>query len=247
MTFALWTREAVQQLLKNWFGESVSVWTVGRHLSSWGLTPQRPLRRAFQQDPVAVRRWLRSEYAEIERRTKRERAEIHWGGDEMMGQRSDHQPGRSYGLWGRTPILPGTGQRSGCNMISTVTNRGKLASMLVEEKLNAPAFLKFLARLIRHARRKVCAVVDRRPVHESAWAKRWLERHAPKIQMLLLPAYSPELNQDEFLNQDGQTNAVGRQELIDRRHMIPIVRSDFKAPHVSYAASQLSPISRSRQ
>jgi len=248
LPFALWTREAVQQLLQNRCGVSVSVWTVGRYLRSWGLTPQKPLRRAFEQDPVAVRRWLRSEYPEIERRARRERAEIHWGDE--MGLRSDHQAGRSYGLRGRTPVIPGTGQRFGCNMISTVTNRGKLAFMLFEEKFNAPVFLKFLARLIRHARRKVFLVVDRHPVHKSARTKRWLERHAPKIQMFFLPAYSPELNPDELLNQDVKSNAVGRHRPIDRRDMIstvrsyvrgtqrrpPIVRSYFKAPHVSYAA-----------
>lgn len=110
-------------------------------------------------------------------------------------------------------------------MISTVTNREKLVFMLFDEKLNAPVFRKLLARLMRHARRKVFVVVDRHSVHKSARAKRWLEGHPPKAQMLLLPTYSPELNADELLNQDVKTNAVGRQRPIDRWHMSRIVRS----------------------
>ena len=58
LPFALWTREAVQTFLRKRFGVSVSVWTVGRYLKRWGLTPQKPLRRAFEQNPEAVRHWL---------------------------------------------------------------------------------------------------------------------------------------------------------------------------------------------
>src|SRR6266704_3208059 len=122
LPFALWTREAVQELLSRLFAVEVSVWTVGRYLRAWGLTPQKPVRRAYEQNPVAVRKWLEEEYPAIRELARLEQAHIHWLDE--MGLRSDHQAGRSYGRRGETPVVFGTGQRFRCNMISSITNRG---------------------------------------------------------------------------------------------------------------------------
>jgi len=223
LPFALWTRQAVRQLLSNRFGLEVSIWTVGRYLAHWGLTPQKPLRRAYEQNPAAVKRWLREEYPAIRRRAQREKAEIHWGDE--MGMRSDHSAGRSYGRRGRTPVIRGTGRRFGCNMISTVTNRGRLAFMVFKERFTAPVGIRFLRRLVRHSRRKVFLIVDRHPVHRSAAVRRWVESHSADIRLFFLPEYSPELNPDEYLNNDVKTNAVGRQRPENQVEMIEQVRS----------------------
>jgi transposase len=114
LPFALWTREAVQQLLSRKFDVQVSVWTVGRYLRAWGLTPQKPVRRAYEQDPVAVRKWLEEEYPAIREQARQWKAQIHWLDE--MGLRSDHQAGRSYGRRGQTPVVFGTGQRFRCNI-----------------------------------------------------------------------------------------------------------------------------------
>ena len=248
LPYALWTREAVQQYLRRRFGIAVSVWTVGRYLKRWGLTPQKPVRRAFEQDPVAVRRWLQEEYPAIAAAAKRERARIHWGDE--MGLRSDHQTGTTYGRRGRTPVIPGTGRRFRCNLISTVTNRGQLAFMVFKEGFTAQVFLRFLRRLIRQAKQKVYLIVDGHPVHRSRTVKRWLAKHAKQIRMFQLPAYSPELNPDELLNQDVKSNAAGRQRPSDQVEMIAtvrsyvrstqrrpdVVRAYFREEHVRYAA-----------
>lgn len=248
LPFALWTREAVQQLLLREFDVSVSVWTVGRYLKTWGLTPQKPVRRAFEQSPAAVRRWLESEYPAIEREAKRVGAQIHWGDE--MGLRSDHQVGRTYGRRGKTPVVPGTGQRFRCNMISTITNRGRLAFMVFEEGFTVKVLLRFLKRLIRHVRRRIFLIVDRHPVHRAARVKRWLAGHDAKIRMFFLPSYSPELNPDELLNQDVKSNALGRRRPWDRYEMMSdvrgylrstqrqpdIVKHFFHESHVRYAA-----------
>ena len=126
LPFALWTREAVGDLIAQRFGIKLSVWTVGRYLRKWGFTPQKPLRRAYERDPAAVARWLRESYPALRAQAKREKAEIHWGDE--MGLRSDHQVGRSFSRRGRTPVVYGTGQRFGCNMVSTITNRGPCGS-----------------------------------------------------------------------------------------------------------------------
>jgi transposase len=248
LPFALWTRAAVQQLLSDRYGLEVSVWTVGRYLARWGLTPQKPLRRAYERDPVAVQRWLDEEYPAIEKQAKAENAEIHWG--DQMGLRADHQAGTSYGRRGRTPVIAGTGQRFRCNMMSTITNRGELSFMVFKENFNAAVFVKFLRRLLRLRQRKVLLIVDRHPTHRSATLQRWLTRHVGQVELFFLPGYSPDLNPDEFLNQDVKSNALGRQRPATRSEMIDgvrsylrstqrrpaIVRSYFQAESVRYAA-----------
>jgi transposase len=247
LPFVLWTREAVGELLARRFGVQVSVWTVGRYLHSWGFTPQKPLRRAYERDPELVRKWLQEKYPTICARAKRDGAEIHWGDE--MGLRSDHQAGRSWGRRGQTPVIPGTGRRFGCNMISTITNRGRLYFMVFKERFTARVFLRFLKRLRRQVGRKVILIVDEHPVHKAGETTRWLKKQEKNLQMYFLPPYSPELNPDELLNQDVKTNAVGRRRAIDQADLMTnvrgylrstqkmphVVRSYFQEEHVRYA------------
>ena len=249
MGFALWTREAVQHMLWHRFELDVSVWTVGRYLKHWGFTPQKPTRRAYEQDPVAVQHWLDEQYPAIHKRAKRENAEIHW--EDEMGLRSDHQAGTSYGRCGRTPVVKGTGKRFGCNLISTLTNRGTLRFMVFTRRFTASVFIEFLGRLLRSVDRKVFLIMDGHPVHKARKVKAWLAERSDQIEVFYLPGYSPELNPDEYLNQDVKNNAVGRQRPDDQREMISQVRSHlrstqqqpervkryFQAEAVAYAAS----------
>jgi len=249
LPFVLWTREAVGALIEERFGVRLSVWTVGRLLARWGFTAQKPVRRAWEQNPAAVERWLKVEYPRVRREAKRDKAQIHWGDE--MGLRSDHQAGTSYGRKGQTPVVPGTGQRWRCNVISAITNRGSLRFMVFKRRFTAPVFVDFLSRLIRGAGRKVYLIVDGHPVHKSATVARWLAREEirARLRLILLPAYSPDLNPDEFLNHDVKQNAVGRRRATSQDDMIAdvrgylsstqkqprIVRSYFEAPSVSYA------------
>ena len=205
---SLWTRETVGALIRKRFGLALSVWTVGRYLRRWGLTPQKPARRAYEQDPEAVRHWLEVEYPEVRKQAKAEGAEIHWGDE--MGVRSDHQAGYTWGRKGRTPVVRGTGQRFRCNVISTLTNQGVLRFRVFRENFNGEVFIDFLRRLVRDRGRKIYLIVDRHPVHTSRKVHRWVERHQAEIRLIYLPPYSPELNPGEFLNQDVKTNAAGR-------------------------------------
>lgn len=227
LPFALWTREAVQQLIRRRCGIAVSVWTVGRYLAKWGFTPQKPLRRAYEQDPAAVRRWLARQYPAIRRRAKAEKAEIYWGDE--MGMRSDHQTGTSYGRCGRTPTIPGTGKRFGCNMISAITNRGHLLFMVFKQRFRWPVFLTFLRRLVRQAGRTVFLIVDGHPVHRAAAVKQWVSEHADQLRLFYLPGYSPKINPDELLNQDVKSNAVGRRRPRDQRELLANVRGYLRS------------------
>ena len=215
------------KLIARRFGISLSIWTVGRYLKRWGFTPQKPLRRAYEQNPEAVKRWLEEDYPAIRRQARAERAEIHWGDE--MGMRSDHQAGRSYGRKGQTPVIPGTGKRFGCNMISAVTNRGRLAFMVFKERFTSQVMIEFLRRLIKQNPRKVFLIVDGHPVHRSRCTQRWVHQRRKKIRLFYLPGYSPQLNPDEFLNQDVKTNAVGRQRPKDQPEMMRRVRSYLRS------------------
>jgi transposase len=229
LPFALWTREAVIELAHRRCGARLSLSTVGRYLRGWGLTPQKPLRRAYERDSAAVERWLKEEYPAIAARAKAAQAEIHWGDE--MGLRSDHQTGTSYSKRGVTPVIPGTGQRLRCNMISTVTNRGSLAFMVFTERFTAGVCVRFLTRLMRHARRRVFLILDRHPVHESAAVRRWIAAHRGRLELFFLPAYSPDLNPDEFLNQDVKSNALGRRRPQHRAEMIAGLRAYLRSTH----------------
>lgn len=249
LAFCLWTREAVGQLLAERFELSVSVWTVGRYLKQWGLSPQKPLRQAYEQDPKAVQQWLEREYPAICAQARQEKGQIHWGDE--MGVRSDYQAGCTYAQRGQTPVVLGTGQRFRCNMISSITNRGKLSFKLFEPGFSADVMLDFLRRLIRCSSQKVFLIVDRHPVHRSKRVTQWLQTHAEQIRLFFLPSYSPELNPDELLNHDVKANAVGRQRPQTKAQMMEnlrsylrstqrypdIVKRYFQEKHVAYAAA----------
>jgi len=223
LPFFLWTREAVAELIKQRFGITLSIWTVGRYLGRWGFTPQKPTRQAFEQDPEQVRQCLEEKYPEIRRLARRRKAEIYWGDE--MGLRSDHACGRSYGRCGETPVIPGTGKRFGCNMVSAITNRGRLYFMIFKRRFKAEVFTSFLRRLVRQVARYVFLIIDQHPVHVASKVKKWLKKNEDRIQVFYLPSYSPALNPDENLNQDVKSNAVGRRRPHDKMEMMRHVRS----------------------
>lgn len=249
LPFFLWTREAVGHLIHRRLGVELSVWTVGRLLGRWGFTPQKPSRRAFEQDPQAVASWLKRKYPAIRALARREKALIFWADE--MGLRADHAAGRSFSPRGKTPVVLGTGQRFRCNMISAITNRGQMQFMVFKHRFTTPVFLKFLRRLLRQNRQKIFLIIDRHPVHVSKAAGRWFQAHLGAMRVYWLPGYSPELNPDEYLNQDVKTNAVGRTRPLDQKELIGNVRAYlrstqahrlavkryFQARHVRYAAA----------
>jgi transposase len=198
--FMLWTREAVRQVLKRNYRIDIGLSAVGRLLKNMGLTPQKPMKKAYEQSSAAVRRWLKEEYPKIQARAKVTRSEIQWGDE--MGIRSDDQIGRTYGLRGKTPVVEVTGKRFRANMISSITNRGKLRFMVFKERFTSAVFIEFLKRLIKGAKNKIFLIIDGHPVHKSKVVQKWIAENDGLIEIFLLPAYSPELNPDEYLNQD---------------------------------------------
>jgi transposase len=244
----LWTRESVGLLIFRRFGIQLSRWTVGRYLQDWGLTVQKPAKRALEQNPAQVRYWLQTKYPAIVRRAALEKAQIFWGDE--MGLRSDHQSGTTWGEKGKTPVVRRSGARFGCNMLSAITNRGRMSFMTFTGKFNSGVFILFLARLIRHnVGRKVFLIVDRHSVHRSKQVSEWVAAHGVKIELFFLPPYSPELNPEELLNNAAKAGVSRKVRAQNQKELQSALRSYlrstqrrpervksfFKGKHVLYA------------
>lgn len=249
LPFYLWTRAAVAKLIEERYGIIVSEKTAGRYLKEWGFTPQKPARRAYQQDPEAVKHWLKEEYPGIQAQAKREKAQIHWLDE--SGMRSDHTVGTSFSPRGKTPVVKVTGKRFGCSMISAISNHGKLAFMIYRERFTSQLLIKFMRRLLRQTEGKLFLILDRHPVHRSKAVEEWVEARSDRLKIFYLPGYSPELNPDELVNQDVKSNAVGRNRVHNVKQLVANVRAFLKArkrrpdlvqryflgTHVKYAAA----------
>jgi transposase len=216
LPYGLWTREAVQQLIMERYGITLSRWQVGRYLKNWGYTPQKPIRKAFEQKPEQVKQWLNKEYPAIKRRAAKEKAAIYFGDE--TGMRSDHQAGRSYAPKGQTPVIKSTGQRFSLNMISAISNKGYLQFMIID-RFNGEVFIDFLKRMIKYSREKVFFITDGHPAHKTKKLKDWLETNKSRIEVYFIPPYSPELNAQEYLNQDVKTNIIGKKRPINKEQM----------------------------
>jgi transposase len=248
LPFYLWTREAVAQLIAQRTGVRLALTTVGQYLRRWGLTPQKPVRRAYERNDAAITRWLATEYPAIAAQAKREKATIYWADE--MGVRSDHVAGTSYAPAGQTPVVRATGQRFGCNLISAITNKGAVAFRVFHGRFTGAVFIDFLRRLLQQAPGKLVVVVDGHPVHRARRVQAFVAEHAARLRLVRMPGYCPELNPDELLNQDVKTNAVGKSRPTDRpalmravrRHLHRrqkqphVIRALFRERHVRYAA-----------
>lgn len=208
LPFALWTRAQIRALIVQRYSVKLSLVSVGRLLAQLGLTCQRPLFRAYQQDRSLVERWLKEEFPKIRTRAKREKAEIFF--EDESGVRSDFHSGTTWAPKGQTPVVRATGQRFSLNMISAISARGELRFMVVRGGVGAGVFIAFLKRLIHGQRRPIYLIVDGHPSHRSKKVKAYVESLQGKLRLFFLPPYSPELNPDELVWNDVKNNGVGR-------------------------------------
>ena len=200
LPFALWTREAVRDLIKARFDVTLALRTITDYLKRWSFTPQRPMKRATERQDAKIQKWLKQDYPKIRRRAKKEGAEIHWGDETGLSNQANY--GRSFAPKGQTPVIQRTARRHTTSMISSITNRGTARFMIYEGALNADLFLAFLKRLIKAAKQKVFLIVDNLRVHKAHKVTAWVEKHKDRVELFFLPAYAPEHNPDEFLNND---------------------------------------------
>jgi transposase len=244
--FALWTREMVRELIRREFGVALSVVSVGRLLRKPGMSPQRPLHRAYQRNPEAVQRWKNEEYPAIRDAAEAEGGVV-WFADEA-GIRSDYHAGTTWAPAGQTPEVKNTGARYSVNMISVVSAKGALRFAVYEGNTNAAVFIDFCKRLLHDAPGPVYLIVDGHPAHRATAAREFAASTEGRLKLFFLPGYSPELNPDEWVwknvkhDRIGKTGVTSKDDLkskaigaLRRLQKRPgLVRAFFADPHLRY-------------
>jgi transposase len=248
LPFALWTSRAVRELIERRLEKRLGLSTVQLYLRRWGMTPQKPLVRARERSPAAIAAWLERDYPAIAKRAKAAGAVIYWGDE--TGISSQDQIGRSYAPKGKTPVVARTAKRITQSMIAAVSNRGLMRFMLYEGALDVDRFIAFLRRLTKDVGRKVFLIVDNLKVHHASKVAAWVASHAHEIELFYLPAYAPEHNPDEYLNNDlkqalrQKPQPKAKQDLIESARSVlraiqrspRRVRAYFEPEPVRYAA-----------
>ena len=246
----LWSRRAVRDLIRKEFAIDLAVRTVGAYLSRWGFTAKKPRRHAREQDPEEGRQWLEETYPAIETRAAEESAEISWCDE--TGAAADEHPGYGYAREGQAAVVEVPDPHLRMNQITAISNCGKLRFMTYTRAMNAALFLVFLERLLRGTTGKTFLMVDRLQAHQTPAVKAWVAARRDRLELFLVPRRAPELNPDEYLNNDlkGSVNAAGlpdskedlraRIQQFMRRllHLPQHVRNYFQNPRVQYAAAK---------
>jgi transposase len=244
--FGLWTRRIVSELILREFGVRLGVTAVGRLLHELGITPQKPLRRAYERDPVGIERWKRNDFPLLRARARERGAKIFFLDE--AGVRSDQVLGKTWAPRGKTPEVATSGQRQSVNAISAVNARGDFWFEVYTERLNRHSFLRLLKNFLRGRRKPVFLVLDRHPAHIAGDVATFIQSKAGQLEFHFLPGYAPELNPDEFVWNHLKTNGVSKTPLHQGESLHRRVESDlhklkrdrrrlrsiFQAPSVAY-------------
>jgi transposase len=204
MPFVLWTAAAVRDLIKEKFGILLPLRTMRRYLRKWNFTPQKPIKKAWQQNSEAVRKWVEEQYPKIAKRAKERGATIFWVDETGVSNKANSQ--RGYAPRGKTPVLKHDGPTRKVNMISGVTNRGAVRFMCYTATMTQHKFILFLSKLIKSADGPIVVITDNLSVHHGKKVASWVAERADEIELHFIPGYSPELNADEYLNRDLKKN-----------------------------------------
>ena len=232
--FALWTRSMIAALIKQQFNLKLSKTSVGRLLHQLGFSCQKPLYRAYQRDPGLVQQWKEQIFPQIQKRAKKEGAIIYF--QDESGVRSDFHSGTTWALKGQTPVIESTGARFGLNMMAAITPRGQLNFMIVEGSINADWICEFLKRLMHGHDHKVFLIWDGHPTHKSSKVKQCVESFNGRLEIFILPSYSPDLNPTEQVWSHTKSNGIGRQSITGpdqlKKAVIGKLRSLQKLPGI---------------
>ena len=209
--FALWTRGLIQKALKERWGLKLSSSSVGRLLKQLGLSWQKPLKKAYQQDPEKVKKWLKNKFPYTKRKAKQVGATIYFSDE--SGLRSDHQSGKTWAPIGETPTIKVSGQRFSLNVISAISNRGDIKFQIIEGRFTAKVFIEFCKRLIKDVKNKIFLIVDGHPAHKAKIVSKFIQSTEGKLSLFFLPPYSPDLNPDEFVWNDIKNNSIKRKNI----------------------------------
>lgn len=194
----LWTLAKISEYIWKTYHKKVSVRSLSNYMKRWGLTCQRPTKRAYGQDIARIEKFKSEEYPAIAARAKAEGADIYWGDETGVSNRENYE--RGFAEKGRPPVLPLPTKQERVNMISAITNKGSVRFMVYEETMNQQLLIDFMRRLVAGSKRKVFFILDNLRVHHGKIVAAWLEKHKSEIEVFFIPPYAPESNPDEYLN-----------------------------------------------
>jgi transposase len=223
--FGLWTRRIVQTLIEKKMGIALGLTSVGRLLASLDITQQKPLRRAYERDPLAIEEWRKERYPKLRKRAKRLGATIFFLDE--AGFQSDPPLGRTYGLKGHTPVVTTSGQRQSVNVISAVNARGEFWAATYTGKLDSEAFVAFLQNFMKDRPGKVFLVVDGHPCHKAKIVAAYVQSLQGALEIHFLPPYAPDLNPDEFVWSYMKNNGVSKKPLKKNESLRERVENDL--------------------
>ena len=247
LPFALWTTVLVAEVIRKHFGIKLSRWSVMRLLRQLGLSPQKPLQRAYQQDSDAVARWKDEVYPQIVAEAKKVGATVYFGDESSI--RSDYHTGTTWAPKGKTPVVKTTGARFSVHMIAAITARGAMRFMLYKGTMDAVLFQEFLSRLLKDSDGPVFLILDGHPVHRSKHIREFVESTGGKLRLFFLPGYSPELNPVEQTWNYTKRHNIGKRTIKGPDHLkklalgalrklqkLPdVIRGFFHHPECAYA------------
>ena len=202
--FFLWSRQAIQNLIFKLWSIDMPLRTITDYMKRLGFTPQKPVKRAYKQCPKAIKKWLEEDYPKISKRAKSKKAEIHWLDETRINSNSNYL--RGFSPKGKTPVIRMKAKYMKLNIISSITNRGKMRFLVSKENINTDKFVEFTESLCSEVDRKIFLILDNLPSHHSKYFNSWIANNSKKIEVFYLPSYSPELNPDERLNRDLKTH-----------------------------------------
>jgi transposase len=249
--FGLWTRNMVRELIAREFGVEMTPQGVGALLGRMGLSAQRPLVRAYEQDPERVRRWKEEEFPAIRERAKAVGASIFFGDEASV--RTDHHRGTTWAPVGRTPVVRGSGKRKSLNMVSAVSAQGKLHFCFADGNINAESFIEYLKRLLHDIDGPIFLILDGHSAHKAKLTQEFVASTGGRLELFFLPPYSPELNPDEWVWKNLKHDRVGRMAARSVEEMrrgilkaverlvaeTQIVLGFFRDPDLAYIAGSL--------
>jgi transposase len=226
----MWTRKNIAELIKRVYRIDMPLSTLGYYLDRWGFSVQRPTKRAYKQNPEQVDRWLNESYPSIAARAKAENAEIYWGDETGVQNTADYL--RGYAPVGQTPVIQVEAAKFKANLLSAISNRGKVRFMIYE-KLSPDKLMDFMRRLVGDTKRKVFLILDNLRIHHAKRVSLWLEKHKDEIEVFFLPPYSPEYNPDEYLNSDLKRDVGNRPMPRSERDIVKNIRSHMKSLQIN--------------
>jgi transposase len=246
LDFGLWTRSTVASLIERKFSICLGVTAVGELLAKLGLTPQKPLQRAYQRDPEAIEKWQRETFPAIARQAKASGGEVYFWDE--SGFRADTVHGTTWGVKGQTPVVERPGQRQSISAASAVNSKGAFWYCTYHGSLDAALFVDLLRRMMRHRTKPVHLVVDGLPAHKTTLVKAYVASTNGLLTLHFLPGYAPELNPDELVWSHVKRTGVARaplrkgEKLRDKieaqlaaiKRAPRLIRSFFKTPTVAY-------------